>query len=238
MRMHSTCPAITISLALVLWSTAPGSEHTAGPVKNGQAGKQEGNRILWDFDGVAPGSLPKNWRVAETNGKGKPGKWQVRAGLNAPSAPNVLALTQTENTGDTYNLVLAGDTRCQDMELEVKLRALSGQKDRGGGLIWRVSNPNNYYLARWDPLEHNLRLYFVKAAKRTQIASIDVTTDSTAWHTIRVAHVGNKIKVAFDGKALIEKEDATFPSAGLVGLWTKADASTAFDNLKVELKTP
>jgi hypothetical protein len=238
MKMRSMWIASVMVLALVAWSAAPGAAGKAGRNKGQKGAKQQSGSTRWGFDKIAPGKLPGGWQVAETNGKGKPATWQVVRDPNAPSAPNILVLTKTENTRNTYNLLLGGRTRYQDLQLEVKVKALSGKEDRGGGPVWRAGDPNNYYVTRWNPLENNLRLYYVKAAKRTQLAHADITTDAKAWHTIKVTHIGNKITVAFDGKALIEKEDATFPGPGMIGLWTKADAATAFDDLKVEPKTP
>jgi hypothetical protein len=237
MKMRSVWMTSVMVLALVTWSSANGAAGKTGKTKGQKGAKQRSSSTRWGFDKVAPGKLPGGWKAGETNGKGKPGVWQVVHDPNAPSAPNVLALTKTENTRNTYNLVLAGRRRYQDLTLEVKVKAVSGKEDQGGGPLWRARDPNNYYLARWNPLENNLRLYHVQAAKRTQIASVDITTDAKAWHTLKVTHIGDKITVAFDGKTLIEKEDATFPGPGRLGLWTKADAATAFDDLKVEPKT-
>lgn len=236
MKMRSTCLAGVISLAPVLWIAAFISEGKAGAVIGDQSGNQPGQHVVWDFDHMPTGRLPQGWKAAETNGKGRPGKWEVKRGYNPPSTPNALALIRTANVGETYNLVLAGSARYQDLDLEVKVRALSGGEDRGGGLIWRVSDSGNYYLACWDPLKDKLCLYSVKAARRTQIASVNVTADSRTWHTIKVTHLGNKIGIAFDGKALLSQEDTTFPSPGMIGLWTKADACTAFDDFKVQPK--
>jgi hypothetical protein len=237
MKMRSVWLASLMVAILVTWAAAFGAAGSPGRSKGQKGAKQQAQSRMWGFDRVAPGKLPGGWKVAETNGKGKPGTWQVVRDPNAPSAPNVLALTKTENTRNTYNLLLAGRTRYQDLELEVKVKAVSGKEDQGGGPLWRARDPNNYYITRWNPLENNLRLYYVQAGKRTQVASADITTDPKAWHTIKVTHIGNKITVAFDGKTLIEKEDATFPGPGRIGLWTKADASTAFDDLRVQPKT-
>jgi hypothetical protein len=237
MKMRNVWIAGAMVLTLVAWSAAPGVAGKAGKATGRKGAKQQSRNARWSFDRVAPGKLPGGWKVAETNGKGKPATWQVVRDPNAPSSPNILALTKTENTGNTYNLVLAGRRRYRDLTLEVKVKALSGKEDQGGGPLWRARDPNNYYITRWNPLENNLRLYYVQAAKRTQLANVDIATDPKAWHTLKVTHIGNKITVAFDGKTLIEKEDATFPGAGMIGLWTKADAATAFDDLKVEPKT-
>jgi hypothetical protein len=166
MKMRSVWMTSVMVLALVTWSFANGAAGKTGKTKGQKGAKQRSSSTRWGFDKVAPGKLPGGWKVGETNGKGKPGVWQVVRDPNAPSAPNVLALTKTENTRNTYNLIVAGRRRYQDLTLEVKVRALSGKEDQGGGPLWRARDPNNYYLTRWNPLENNLRLYHVQAAPR------------------------------------------------------------------------
>jgi hypothetical protein len=188
----------------------------------------------WSFGRAQAGSLPRGWRAAETNGKGNLAKWEVVKDDSAPTPPNALALTQTQNTRSTFNLLVADGTSYQNLELAVKVKALSGKEDQGGGPIWRAQDEKNYYTARWNPLETNLRVYYVKDSKRVQIANVDITVDPKAWHEIEIRHVGAKITAGLDGKTLIEVEDRTFPGAGKIGLWTKADAATAFDDIKVK----
>jgi len=192
---------------------------------------------IWTFDSSPVGSVPDGWWVAETSGRGNLGKWEVIKDDSAPTPPNVIALTQTKNSGRTFNLLVAEKTSFKDLEIEVKVKALAGKEDQGGGPIWRAIDPNNYYIARWNPLENNLRVYYVKDGKRIQIANVDVTLDPKAWHQIEIKHVGSKITAGLDGKKLIEVEDKTFTKAGEIGLWTKADAATAFDDITVKTKS-
>jgi len=195
------------------------------------------NGQTWAFDSAKVGSVPRAWRAAETNGQGNLGKWEVITDDSAPTGPNVMALTQTKNSGGTFNLLIAERTSFQDLDLAVKLKALTGKEDQGGGPIWRAQDEKNYYVARWNPLETNLRVYYVKDGKRVQLANADVTVDPKAWHEIEIKHVGAKITVGLDGKKLIDVEDRTFAEAGKIGLWTKADAATAFDDIKVNKAT-
>jgi hypothetical protein len=111
---------------------------------------------------------------------------------------------------------------------------MTGKEDQGGGPIWRAKDADNYYIARWNPLEKNFRVYYVKDGRRKQLASADIETDSGKWHEIEIKHVGNKIVAEFDDEKVIEIEDSTFAEGGMVGLWTKADAATAFDDFEVE----
>ena len=114
------------------------------------------------------------------------------------------------------------------------VRAVSGEEDQGGGPVWRAADASNYYITRWNPLEKNFRVYFVKAGRRKQLASAQATADISSWHTIRVVAVGAHIDCYFDGEKLLSVDDETFAEAGMVGLWTKADAVALFDDLHVE----
>jgi hypothetical protein len=185
------------------------------------------------FDRDSVGRIPARWAIAQTN----PGKtlaaWEVIADPTAPSKPNVLALTKTENVRHTYNLAIADRTLFKDLDLSVSLKGVSGKEDQGGGPIWRCIDENNYYICRINPLETNFRVYKVVNAKRTQLQSAEVITKSGQWYTLRVLMVGNHIECYLDGEKMLDVTDDTFTGAGKVGLWTKADAATCFDDLTV-----
>lgn len=102
--------------------------------------------------------------------------------------------------------------------------------------MWRAKDASNYYIARWNPLEDNFRAYHVKGGKRTQLATAKVKADPATWHTLRIVQAGNRIQGFLDGQKYLDVEDTTFPEAGGVGLWTKADAATFFDDLVVTSK--
>jgi len=196
--------------------------------------KDPAQHKVWTFDKDKVGSVPNGWQAAETRSQSKLGKWEVIKDESAPSPPNVLSLTATKNTGSTFNLLIAKKTSFKDLQIGVRVKAMTGEEDQGGGPIWRAKDPNNYYIARWNPLEKNFRVYFVKDGRRKQLASSDTDTNSKVWHRIEIKHKGAKIEANLDGKKLIELEDSTFLEPGMVGLWTKADAATAFDSIKVE----
>lgn len=192
--------------------------------------------VKLNFDDVTAGKLPKDWSIAETNGKGTKATWRVDADASAPSPKNVMKLAATKNTGDCFNLLLSDASFGPDVEISVKLRADAGDDDQGGGLAWRAKDAANYYITRWNPLEKNLRLYKVVDGKRTQLKSADIKCDAKSWHDLKVTSKGKKITVEFDGKAEIDVEDESFSAAGKVALWTKADAATSFDDLVITKK--
>ncbi len=189
---------------------------------------------VWSFDKAAVGALPPGWQVAETSGRGTPATWQVVADSAAPSSSRAVAITRVENSGQTYNLLLAPHTSFGDLEIELMVKAVAGSQDQGGGPIWRARDADNYYIARWNPLEDNFRVYTVKDGKRKMLKSATVKADPGEWHRIEIEHVGDRIEAEFDGEELLVVADSTFGDAGMVGLWTKADAATAFDDFEVK----
>ncbi len=194
----------------------------------------QGGEFEWTFDGEQIGGLPKGFRATETSGTGTRATWKVVADVSAQSKSQIVALTESKNSGQTYNLLIAQKTQFKDLEIEVMVKALGGKEDQGGGPIWRAKDENNYYISRWNPLEDNFRVYFVKNGRRKQIGTATIKADPTAWHKIKIEHKGNRLVAEFDGRKLIELRDDTFPDAGMVGLWTKADATTGFDDFEVE----
>jgi hypothetical protein len=186
----------------------------------------------WTFDKDEGGKTPPAWRVAETKGSGKTGKWTVVADDTAPSKPNVLKLdTQAEDS--TFNLLIAEKSSFKDLDLRVMVKALSGNEDQGGGLIWRARDANNYYICRINPLEGNFRVYKVEDGKRSQLQSEKLETKTGQWYEVRAVMTGDHIECFVDGKPYLHAHDDTFKETGMVGLWTKADASSAFDNIAV-----
>jgi hypothetical protein len=189
------------------------------------------------FDETPPGELAAGWQAASTRPEGPTASWSVVADAGAPSAPHALALTAPNHTsGRTFNLCWKREPTFQDGELEVSLRSISGEIDQGGGLAWRIQGPDDYYVCRYNPLERNFRVYVVRAGERRQLASAEVDPPASAWSRMRVEHTGARIACWLDGERLLDAQDATIPAAGGVGLWTKADACTAFDDLTVRAR--
>lgn len=185
----------------------------------------------WNFDQVPAGHLPLGFSIRKT-GNGTLPKWEVLADPTAPSKPNVLAQRSKENVGEHFNLVVVEDSEYQDLELEVKFKAIEGEEDQGGGLLWRYQDPDNYYIARANPLENNFRIYRVVKGWRKQLQSASVEVVSGTWHTLRIIARGDRMEGFYNGKKYLEIRDQTF-TRGKIGLWSKADAVTNFDDVQV-----
>ena len=192
---------------------------------------------IWGFDDASAGSATPGWSITATNPTAETATWQVITDQAAPSPSKVFALTESKNYDGTYNLAIAKDTRYQDLELTVRVKAVGGVEDQGGGPIWRYKDRNNYYICRLNPLEGNFRVYVVHRGKRRQLDHAAVSLSADRWYEIKVRMVGRRIECFLDGQPLLQASDDTIPEVGMVGLWTKADAVTSFDDLAVRAAT-
>jgi 3-keto-disaccharide hydrolase len=185
-----------------------------------------------NFDDMSPGAPPAGWTATQT-GKGT-AKWAVEKDDSAPSKPNVLK----QSGQATFPVCFKNDTNIKDGFVEVKFKPISGTEDQAGGVIWRVRDSNNYYVARPNALENNVVLYKTVNGKRSPLDivgrkggyGVKETVAAGQWHTLRVQFTGNKFSLLFDGKKLFDVEDTTFTEAAKVGVWTKADSVTLFDD--------
>lgn len=202
-----------------------------GKVVKTEVEKAEGQ--AWIFDHDEAGKAPSGWRFAYTNPADGKATWTIAKDAKAMSGPNVLTL-DAKSGGSVFNLAIAEKTSYQDVDVRTRIRANSGKEDQGGGLIWRAQDENNYYVCRMNPLESNFRVYKVVGGKRQQLQGVECKTESGKWYVVRTKMVGNHIQCFVDGKKLLDATDDSMKEAGMVGLWTKADASSSFDNIAVK----
>lgn len=184
-------------------------------------------KMSWNFDADKAGEIAKGF----TN---EMGKWEVVADDTAPSKPNVLAQL-AKSSGPTFNVTLVKDSTYKDVDVTVKMKAIAGSTDQGGGILWRAKDAKNYYVARFNPLEDNYNLYHVTNGRRSEIKGSKVKA-SPGWHTLRVTMTGDHIQCYLDGQKHLDAKDSTFKEAGKIGLWTKSDAQSHFDDLEVSGK--
>ena len=194
-----------------------------------------GKGFVYNFDTDAAGQMPARFHGALT-GQGEKSKWAVKLDSSAPSQPNVLAQLSNDKTDYRFPLAIADDGSFHDLDLSVKFKAVSGEVDRAAGLVFRLRDANNYYIVRANALENNCRMYHVVAGKRVQFAGANFKVASGEWHELRVECIGNRITCYYDGDKKIESTDDTLKEAGKVGLWTKADSVTYFDDFRVNAK--
>ena len=221
-------------------------------------GDEADSRHIWNFDTETAGTLPNNF-VVGTLVDGRPaGDWQVLDmkkslsllhGLDRreqtrirkvletqepPSGPHVFAQIKNRGFEQDYNVVLIEDTTAADFDLSVSFLPVAGKGDMGGGVIWRAQDHRNYYITRANPLEQNIRFYRVVKGVRYKLANFDQIISVRKWHTLRGVVRDDHFQILYDGQAVLDVRDETF-KAGRIGLWTKADAVTYFDNLQLSI---
>jgi hypothetical protein len=190
-----------------------------------------------NFEGCDVGTLPAGWTSAIT-GEGAPA-WAVAGDSTASSGAKVLQQSAV-TPKPSFPLCLAGAPELKDGFVEVKFKTVSGTNDQAGGVVWRARDAANYYVCRANALEDNVVLYKVENGKRTALDivgraggyGVTAKVEPARWHTLRVEFAGTQFRVALDGAELFTVADTTFPGAGKVGVWTKADSVTLFDDFR------
>ncbi len=185
------------------------------------------------FANDAIGAAPRGWTATMT-GQGTP-KWTVDEDASATSKSKIVK----QSGRATYPLLLKNGTSVKDGFVEIQFKAMSGSEDRAAGIVWRAKDANNYYVVRANALEDNVVLYKTVDGRRSSLDivgrkggyGIKMPVLAGRWNTLRVEFAGSRFKVLFNGQAAFEVEDRTFTEAGQVGLWTKADSITLFDNI-------
>ena len=180
-------------------------------------------------DSIKTGSIPSGWFSAVT-GNGTAGHWKI---IDDGSG-KVIGQTSDNGSGYLFNVLISNQPELKDLALSVSFKAIDGKEDQGGGLVWRYQDADNYYLARANPLESNLRVYKVVNGNRKQIESYSLPITAQTWHNLAVIHQKNIIRCYYDGQLFIETKDSTINTFGKAGLWTKADAQTYFDNFIIK----
>ena len=182
------------------------------------------------FDDAKIGTPPADWSCGVT-GRGTP-KWMIEADASAPSKPNVLK----QSGRGTFPWCVKKSVSIADGFVEVKFRPLEGREDQAGGVVWRWKDSDNYYVARANALENNVSLYYTENGNRNTIKYVDAPVAANQWHILRIDFAGKRIKIALDGKTYIDVADDHVTSEGAVGVWTKADSVTAFDDFSFGAK--
>jgi hypothetical protein len=193
-----------------------------------------------DFSDSTVGQPPKGFEFGHTAKAGAPGKWIVQS----ESENKYLALVDPDNTRARFPVAVVSDISAADVDLSVRFKPISGRVDQAAGLVWRFQNEDNYYIVRANALEDNTVLYKVEGGKRTDLPlkgegrtyGKKSEVPAGQWSTLRVVANGRLFEVYLNGSKLFEVEDATFAKPGKVGVWTKADSVTQFDDLTVVTK--
>jgi 3-keto-disaccharide hydrolase len=177
-----------------------------------------------NFDAFSVGNPPAPWKTGQ-RGKGT-AVWKIEADPSAPSKPNVLHQSGSAN----YGWAVKTDTAIADGAVEVKFKPLAGRRAQAGGVIFRFKSPEQYYVARANANENNVNLYRFDDSGREEVKVVETPVALNQWHTLRAEFQGKHIRVLMDGKVYIDLEDAHISGPGAVGVWTRFDSNTLFDD--------
>jgi hypothetical protein len=194
-----------------------------------------------NFDAGAPGKMPPGWTAAMTHA-GAPSHWEILKDPSAPSPPNVLAQISSDSNEVRGPLAILNKVNVKDGDLSVKMKPVSGKQDRAGGLVWRYHDPDNYYLLQAESLGNHIVLYKVKDSKRTPLVAkgmpartygVEHPVPANQWSILKVQFRGPLFSVYFNHRRLFQVVDSTFTDTGKVGLSTRADSVTYFDDFRI-----
>jgi hypothetical protein len=192
---------------------------------------ETGVPIMIAIDRMELGSPPSGFIFART-GKGTEAEWSVAADPTA-DAGRAIEQTSTDQTGYRFPLAINDSLSAVNLDVALRFKAVAGKIDQAGGIAVRLADPDNYYVARANALEDNVRFYRVVKGRREQLDGVNLKVTAGEWHTLGLRAEGDRFAVSYDGKTLFSVTDNTFTEAGGVALWTKADSVTRFDRISI-----
>ncbi len=184
------------------------------------------------FERMDTDKAPPDFTVTQTHG-GAPASWLIKGDPHAASGGKVLAQVSTDATQDRFPLCIYNNVIARDVAVSVRFKAMTGKVDQAAGIVVRYLDKDDYYITRANALENNLRFYKVEKGKRIQLADATLEVTTRQWHALEIRAEGDRFQVYYDGQQVIQAKDSTFDEPGQVGLWTKADSMTYFDDLKI-----
>jgi Domain of Unknown Function (DUF1080) len=188
------------------------------------------------FENDTVGKPPKNFEFGLA-GEGGPGRWEVVADKSAAGG-KALAQLSSNTAANRFLVAIYAPTVFADGEITTRCKPVSGRVDQACGLVIRAADAMNYYIARSNVLESNVRFYRVRNGARQQLATAEnVKIPRGQWHTLTLRAEGNRYTVIFNGKTLHATTDTTTaeprPTEGRAGLWVKSDSVTHFDRIEI-----
>jgi hypothetical protein len=187
------------------------------------------------FNSETPGQPPKDFEFGLA-GEGGPGRWEMVEDSTAGGG-KALAQLSTNTAEFRFLVAIYKPVIATNVEVTTRCKPMAGQADQACGVIVRASDPANYYMARANALEDNVRFYRVRAGQREQLASAEgIKIARGQWHTLTLNARDDRFTVFFNDKPLHVTTDSTpqpRPSDGRVGVWVKSDSVTYFDRLEI-----
>ena len=215
----------------------PAADKNPAAAPPAPAAQVQTSEKTFDFEDTEVGKAPAGFTAA-LSGQGPNGSWLIQEDAQGVAGKRVLVQASTDRTDNRFPLYIYDQLAAKDVEVWVHLKPVAGNVDQAGGIVVRYQDKDNYYVARANALENNVRLYKMVNGKRIQFAGTDTKVTPGQWHSLKLSAKGTHFQVSLDGQPLFEADDDTFKNAGKVGLWTKADSVTCFDSLKIESYDP
>jgi hypothetical protein len=195
------------------------------------AGLAEAGAIMITIDKMTPGAAPTDFEFART-GQGGPAQWTVTSDTSA-AVGLAIEQTSTDRTDYRFPLAIYQSVVASNVDVTIRFKPVTGKVDQAGGIAVRLSDPDNYYVARANAVEDNVRFYRVVKGQRVQIEGANTKVTANEWHQLGLRAEGPRFNITFDGKQLFTATDRTIANAGKVALWTKADSVTRFDGIEI-----
>jgi hypothetical protein len=129
-----------------------------------------------------------------------------------------------------FPAIVLSEAVCADVVVSVRFKPISGRIDQAAGIIFRVQDKDNYYILRANALEGNVNFYKYAGGKRRRITQAQAKVLAGAWQELRVEMTDNRMRGFLNSQLVAEATDDSYP-AGRIGLWTKADSVTCFDDV-------
>ncbi len=235
--MRLSRPSIPLMAPIMLMAVS--CMGSTEPTSNAAAPPPPKQALVFDFERDEADKTPAGFTAALTGGGG-PVKWQVQEVDDAPSGKKVVAQLSDDRTNRRYPQLVRDDFQARDVDVSVRFKTISGEVDAAGGLVFRYKNNDNFYVVRANALEGNVVAYKTENGQRSNIGvkgkgnayGVKADVPHQRWNMLRVVMKGELIEVFLNSRKLFEVENDTFTEAGKVGLWTKADAVTQFDDLR------
>jgi hypothetical protein len=116
----------------------------------------------------------------------------------------------------------------------VRFRLMGGSDDYSAGLVFGHAPDSTYYYVRYNTKDGNVALWRMDGPTRSVIKHGEVheQLEKQAWHELVLVVEGARIRASVNGRLHVEHTLDTPPS-GLLGLWTKPDATSAFTGWQV-----
>lgn len=179
------------------------------------------------FDDEPAGRPPSGFSFRVTR-NASPAKWLVQR----EAANGFLAHVGEPSAKARFSLALVDDPAAGADWVSVRARMAGGHGALG--LLWKVQDADNYYLAKLDLARQDIGLYRVVRGNRVRIeGEDDLELDPSAWHTLKVVQEGDSIRVYLGGIRVLRARDRTFEKPGAAGVWCTGDAVAHFDDVKI-----